>query len=150
MSLALAFVIVLSSYIVDDMSVNKALKNTDDIHICYSSDEITAPHEVSGLYEKFPEIKESCAYFARNDGKALISGASVVRYADNEINVSTVAASQNFFDFFAFPFAEGDPQTALSTKNSVVISGIGVVLKQVDLFTDSVTIREKNIRNFFG
>ena len=122
LSLALAFVIVLSSYIVDDMSVNKALKNTDDIHICYSSDEITALHEVSGLYEKFPEIKESCAYFARNDGKALISGASVVRYADNEINVSTVAASQNFFDFFAFPFAEGDPQTALSTKNSVVLS----------------------------
>ena len=122
LSVALAFVIVLSSYIVDDMSVNKALKNTDDIHICYSSDEITAPHEVSGLYEKFPEIKESCAYFARNDGKALISGASVVRYADNEINVSTVAASQNFFDFFAFPFAEGDPQTALSTKNSVVLS----------------------------
>ncbi len=122
LSLALAFVIVLSSYIVDDMSVNKALKDTDDIHICYSSEEITALYEVSGLYEKFPEIKESCAYFARNDGKALISGASVVRYADNEINVSTVAASQNFFDFFAFPFAEGDPQTALCTKNSVVLS----------------------------
>ena len=30
LSLALAFVIVLSSYIVDDMSVNKELKNTDD------------------------------------------------------------------------------------------------------------------------
>ena len=50
LSLALAFVIVLSSYIVDDMSVNKALKDTDDIHICYSSEEITALYEVSGLY----------------------------------------------------------------------------------------------------
>ena len=29
LSLALAFVIVLSSYIVNDMSVNKVLKNTD-------------------------------------------------------------------------------------------------------------------------
>lgn len=122
LSLALAFVIVLSSYIVDDMSVNNALKNTDDIHICYSSEEITALNEVPGQYEKFPDIKESCTYFARNDGKALISGASVIRYADNEINVSTVAASRNFFDFFAFPFAVGDPQMALSTKNSVVLS----------------------------
>ncbi len=122
LSLALAFVIVLSSYIVDDMSVNKALKNTDDIYLCYSSEEVTALYEVPGLYDKFPDIGESCTYFARNDGKTLISGASVVRYADNEINVSTVAASQNFFDFFTFPFAEGDAQTALSTKNSVVLS----------------------------
>lgn len=122
LSLALAFVIVLSSYIVDDMSVNKALKDTDDIHICYSSEEITALYEVSGLYEKFPEIKESCTFFARNDGKTLISGASVVSHADVEINVSTAAASKNFFDFFSFPFAEGNPQTALSTKNSVVLS----------------------------
>ena len=33
LSLALAFVIVLSAYIVEDMSVNKSLENTDDIHI---------------------------------------------------------------------------------------------------------------------
>ena len=35
LSLALAFVIVLSSYIVDDMSVNKVLKNTDNVYICH-------------------------------------------------------------------------------------------------------------------
>ena len=34
LSLALAFVIVLSAYIVDDMSVNKLLKNTEDIYLC--------------------------------------------------------------------------------------------------------------------
>ena len=35
LSIALAFVIVLSSYIVDDMSVNKALKDTDKIYLCH-------------------------------------------------------------------------------------------------------------------
>ena len=35
LSLALAFVIVLSSYIVNDMSVNKVLKNTDDVYMVH-------------------------------------------------------------------------------------------------------------------
>ena len=34
LSVALAFVILLSSYIVDDMSVNKVLKNTDNVYLC--------------------------------------------------------------------------------------------------------------------
>ena len=42
LSLALAFVIVLSAYIVDDMSVNKVLKHTDDIYLCSLSEYITA------------------------------------------------------------------------------------------------------------
>ena len=34
LSVALAFVILLSSYIVDDISVNKVLKNTDNVYLC--------------------------------------------------------------------------------------------------------------------
>ena len=37
LSLALAFVIVLSSYIVNDMSVNRVLKDTDDIYLVHSA-----------------------------------------------------------------------------------------------------------------
>ena len=122
LSLALAFVIVLSAYIMDDMSVNKSLENTDDIHICYSSYDITSIYEVPGLYEKFPEIGESCSFFARSDGNALISGASIVTYGNTEINVATAAASENFFDFFTFPLAHGNPESALQSKYSVIIS----------------------------
>ena len=129
LSLALAFVIVLSSYIVDDISVNKVLKDTDDIYLCYSTYDITAIDEVPGLYPKFPEIEESCSFFARNDGKALIAGASIISYGDIEANVSSAVASQNFFNFFSLPLAEGDPKTALSLKNSVVLSdGIAKML----------------------
>ena len=123
LSVALAFVIVLSSYIVDDMSVNKGLKNTENIYICHYDSGIESVYEVPELYERFPEIEESLAYFARpEDGKMLFSGASVASYGDKELNVATVAAEQDLLDFFTFQLAEGNPKEALVSKNSVIIS----------------------------
>jgi len=123
LSLALAFVIVLSSYIVDDMSVNKELKDTENIYICHSAGDIVSTFELPALYDKFPDIEESCAFFARpDDGKMLFSGASIVSYGDKEFNVATVAAEADFLDFFTFPLSYGDPKQALVSKNSVMIS----------------------------
>ena len=123
LSLALAFVIVLSSYIVDDMSVNKDLKNTENIYICHNSSGIESVYEVPELYDRFPEIEESLAYFARpDDGKMLFTGASVASYGDKELNVATVAAEPGLLDFFTFQLAEGNPKEVLVSKNSVIIS----------------------------
>ena len=123
LSLALAFVIVLSSYIVDDMSVNKELKDTENIYICHSAGDIVSTFELPALYDKFPDIEEACAFFARpDDGKMLFSGASIVSYGDMEFNVATAAAEADFLDFFTFPLSYGDPKQALVSKNSVIIS----------------------------
>lgn len=123
LSVALAFVIVLSSYIVDDMSVNKELKDTENIYICHSAGDIVSAFEVPELYDKFPDIEESCAFFARpDDGKMLFSGASIASYGDREFNVATIAAEPDFLEFFSFPLSYGDPKRALVSKNSVIIS----------------------------
>ena len=92
LSLALAFVIVLSSYIVDDMSVNKALKNTDNVYICHKKNTIAAYDLVATLYESVPDIEESCAFVTSLGGaKMMFSGVTSARYADREVNVSTMA-----------------------------------------------------------
>ena len=123
LSLALAFVIVLSSYIVDDMSVNKALKNTDNVYICHQKNTIAAYDLVATLYESVPDIEESCAYVTSLGGaKMMFSGVTSARYADREVNVSTMAGESDLFDFLTFPMIEGDPETALVDKYSVVIS----------------------------
>ena len=53
LSLALAFVIVLSSYIVNDMSVNRVLKDTDDIppasQLCQKGDVLLSHHRSHSL-----------------------------------------------------------------------------------------------------
>ena len=123
LSLALAFVIVLSSYIVDDMSVNKALKNTDNVYICHQKNTIAAYDRVATLYESVPDIEESCAFVTSLGGaKMMFSGVTSARYADQEVNVSTMAGEPDLFDFLTFPLIEGDPETALGDKYSVVIS----------------------------
>lgn len=123
LSLALAFVIVLSSYIVDDMSVNKVLKITDDIYICHRNKSITAYELAATLYGSVPDIEESCAYVTSLGGaKMMFSGVTSARYAGQEVNVSTMAGEPDLFDFLTFPLIEGDPRTALTDKCSVVIS----------------------------
>ena len=52
LSLALAFVIVLSAYIVDDMSVNKVLKNTEDIYLCSLTDYLNAGDNVAIAFDQ--------------------------------------------------------------------------------------------------
>ena len=58
LSLALAFVIVLGSYIVDDMTVNESLRNTDEIYLCHDGNSIFAYRDLTDHYNDIPEIEE--------------------------------------------------------------------------------------------
>ena len=123
LSMALAFVIVLSSYIVDDMSVNKALKNTENIYICHKNASITAYDLTETLYESIPDIEESCEFVTSiGGGKLMFSGVTCASHADKEVHVSTMAGEPQLFDFLTFPLREGNPENALKDKYSVVIS----------------------------
>lgn len=121
LSVALAFVIVLSSYIVDDMSVNKALKDTDDIYLCHSPGRSTCFDEVPELYGTMPEIESSCG-FVQSHNKGLFNNGTEASHGENKAYVNILGASDTFFDFFTFPLSEGDPSEVLAMKNSVVIS----------------------------
>lgn len=123
LSVALAFVIVLSSYIVDDMNVNEALKDTDNLYISHRNNSITAYDLAGALYESVPDIEGSCAFVTSlGGGKMMFSGVTCARYADMEANVSTMAGEQHLFDFLTFPLSKGDPESVLKEKCSVVIS----------------------------
>ena len=123
LSMALAFVIVLSSYIVDDMSVNKELKNTENIYMCHKENSVTSYDLTPMLYDMIPDIEESCAFVTSlGGGKLMFSGVTCARYADKEVHVSTMAGEPQLFDFLTFPLREGNPENVLKEKYSVVIS----------------------------
>jgi putative ABC transport system permease protein len=61
----------------------------------------------------FPEIK----YFTRYKG-----GDGVVRYQDAMFKEYIDMADSQFFDIFTFPFASGDPHTAIMDDHSVVLT----------------------------
>ena len=80
----------------------------------------TAPPLAALLQEKYPEVEAVT--------RINTPGSQIVRYEKtandilsyNESNV--LAADSNFFDFFAFPLEEGDPNTALKGIGKVVLS----------------------------
>ena len=122
LSLALAFVIVLSSYIVNDMSVNKVLKNTDDVYLVHAIDNATCYDEIPGLYGLMPEIVSSCTFVQSGRNPSLFQDLTTASYGENKMNVAILGVSDTFFDFFTFPLSEGDPENVLTSGNSVVIS----------------------------
>ena len=121
LSLALAFVIVLSSYIVKDLSVNKVLKNTNDIYLCHNIDMPECYPETFELYDKMPEIDSHCNYLPRRV-KTLFGNTTRATYGNTETEVCVHAATENFFDFFTFPLTAGIQENLLAARNSVVIS----------------------------
>lgn len=110
LSLAMAFVILLSSMIIEESRCDAEFGNMDDVYMLYSE-----PHmpdmRINGLLAARPEIEEFCQFDRQQDwsfGEA------------EEFDIFN--ASENFFDFFTYRFAEGDPHTALSVSNAVVLS----------------------------
>ncbi len=122
LSLALAFVIVLSSYIVNDMSVNRILKNTDDIYLVHSADRPDIFDEVPQLYAVMPEINGICGLIPPHNNTSLFQDITTASYGENKMNVTIMGVSDTFFDFFTFPLSEGNPENALVSRNSVLIS----------------------------
>ena len=121
LSIALAFVIVLSSYIVNDMSINKVLKKTDDIYLCHCVESANIFTEVPALYEIMPEIESTCR-FIQTRNKSLFDNLTKATANGHSTEVSIMGVSDTFFDFFTFPLSQGNSENAFATKNSVIIS----------------------------
>ena len=119
LSVALAFVILLSSYIVDDMSVNKVLKNTDNVYLCL---EDSKPYSFNrtDIYSDIPAIEERCCILLRPE--RIWSDIAHIIKDDQDNAVSLMASDRNFFEFFTFPLLEGNPEDVLASDNSIVIS----------------------------
>ena len=147
LSIALAFVIVLSSYIVDDMSTNKVLKNTDDIYLVHSRKNSNCFKELPALYESMPEIESSCSMVqSGRSRKSFFGELTTASYGENQAHVSILGVSETFFDFFTFPLSEGNPDDALAFRNSVVISEelANTLFPDGDAIGKEIIVFEKN------
>ena len=119
LSVALAFVILLSSYIVDDINVNKVLKNTDNVYLCLEDNKPYSFNRTD-IYSDIPAIEERCCILLRPE-RIWNDIAHIIK--DGQDNaVSLMASDRNFFEFFTFPLLEGNPEDVLASNSSIVIS----------------------------
>jgi len=121
LSLGLAFCILIYLFISDELSFDRFHERADSIYSIVVHDHFYewshrhAPVPMAPvLKDRFPEI----ASFAR-----LVWEADVpVKYKDNIFNERICMADQDFFEIFSFRPMKGNPRSALSSDNSVVLT----------------------------
>ena len=114
-TISLTFVILLSVYIKKELTVNNLQNNNSRIYRLINENEAGyAPPVGLWLQNEFPEI-ESYTRISDNEG-ILVTGDDV------KVKLDYLLADSTFFNIFSFNLIEGNPETALKTKNSVVLS----------------------------
>ncbi len=114
-TISLTFVILLSIYVKNELSVNSEQVNKDRIFRITNENYATYAAPVGPwLKDEIPEI-ESYTRISNNSG--------VFRTTDNtKVKFEYLLADSTFFNIFTFNLIEGNKETALKTRNSVVLS----------------------------
>ncbi|RIJ48239.1 ABC transporter permease [Maribellus luteus] len=114
-AISLTFVLLLSVYIKQELSVDQFHKNKDRIYRLYreKSAQFSAP---TGEFVKNqnPEVE---AYT-----RISIMNGSVVFPEGKQLRINYLLADSSFFTMFSFRLLEGDPKTVLETKDKAVLS----------------------------
>lgn len=148
LALGLATCLLIVFYVVDELSYDRFNTKYERIFrvntdVKYGSNEtffaITAPPVADALVKEFPEVERSMR----------ITNAVNIRFKKNNEVIeekNVFYCSDGIFGIFTLPLLQGDPQTALTEPNTVVISKsiaikyfntINVVGKTMFLVSDS-------------
>ncbi len=115
-AISLTFVILLSVYLKNELSVNASQVNKDRIYrLTNEKFSNFAPPIGALLQSKFPEIESFTRIYTHS---AFID----VPKSDMMVDFHSLLADSTFFTIFTVPLIEGDKNTVLKTKNSLVIS----------------------------
>jgi putative ABC transport system permease protein len=125
LAIGLSCFLMISLYVVDEMSYDKYNKNAgrifrinSDIKMGETSMRLTVTSDMMGEVMKrdFPEVEEYARIFNSNGDKLLKKG-------DEFIYESAVAhVDSTFFSVFTMPVIQGDTRTALNEPNTVVLT----------------------------
>jgi putative ABC transport system permease protein len=122
LAIGLASIILIFLWVQDELSYDGFHKNKDDIYrigLYFPSNSIriaqSRPAFAHALKDAFPEIVDAVRYKQRS--RLLLKNDNQVFYEDGG-----AVADPSFFNMFTFPFLKGDPNTALSEIDNVVIT----------------------------
>jgi putative ABC transport system permease protein len=118
LAIGMACCILILLWVQDELRFDKFHKNADDIYRLTT----TTPNSIWSsspwalmprLKKDFPEVIEGTWY---------AETIRPVKNKENVLNEKFALVSPEFFEIFTFPFKEGDPKTALTDLNSVVVT----------------------------
>ncbi|NIJ51818.1 ABC transporter permease [Dyadobacter arcticus] len=158
--------LLLATYILHEVRYDRFQENGEKIvrvNLFYQSGEgvpeylAITPTAVAPVFSReFEEVKSAVRLYALS-----VHGAVPVQYKNQFYNEKQVIfADSSFFQIFTFPFVEGDPLTALSQPNSVVVdqttarkyfgngSALGKSIRMSEKYTMLITGVVKNVPSY--
>lgn len=121
LSLGLACCILIFLFAADEYSYDRFYEKSDRIfavvqHIHHFNDtRIGSPAPMGqALKENYPEVTDCVRLYDYFSG--------LVKYKNNIFNEDILLSDPNFFGIFSFTLEKGNPETAIESENSVVIS----------------------------
>ncbi len=120
LAVALAFVLFIATFVVNELGYDKPLENTESIYIGASEGYTTMSYTIGDVMcNAFPEIEAKCGFVPTS----WLGGVQMEATVGNEtFKQNAFVVDRNFFDFFTFSFVEGDRATALREGDAVVVS----------------------------
>jgi putative ABC transport system permease protein len=120
----LACCILILLWVQDELNYDRFHTNKDDLYRVVAEFHKTEPVThywpvcaplAPALKEEYPEIVNATRFSRLRRGQS-------VKFGDKKFLESLICLTDpDFFTMFSFPFLEGDPQTALSNPNSIVL-----------------------------
>ena len=114
--------VLIMLWVQDELSYDEFFKNADNIYLVLRSDKsevmaLTSKMLSPVLKTELPEIKNSTSFMK------LPESINFLVHSDEKVfEESVILVDENFFELFPFQFKEGNPITALSDPNSIVIT----------------------------
>jgi len=124
LSIGLTCSILILLWIKDELSYDRFHENSNEI--C----SVLIDYDNKGTYQKFAHgalpaaLKEEIPEIVNATKLAPLwpLDKNPIRYGDKSFVMTGSVADPAFFEIFTFPFIKGDPQTALSEPNSIVLT----------------------------
>ena len=115
LSVALGFIIILSAYIIDEISTDLQVKNKSKLWVCHNRGIASSSQRLDKIFEVTPEITDYCQF--ANYEVPLNIKANDLNYSEKAMYVSG-----NFFEFMGYELVAGDASRLWQDEKSVVIS----------------------------
>ncbi len=113
-ALSLMFVLLLSVYIQNELSVNDFQKNKNRIYRIENEEpDFSGPIAVS-LKNSIPDIEDFTRIY---DDQGVATTTT-----QQKVKIKYLAVDNSFFNIFSYPLVYGNPSEVLATKNSMVLS----------------------------
>jgi len=124
LAVGIACCVLIMLYVLDELSYDRHYEKADRIYRVGTRG-IIGPNEFHGSLSPSPMAETFMREFPEIESAVRIRnfGFPVIRYKDKVFSEERfVSADSTFFEIFTMPFLSGDPKTALSKPNSVVIT----------------------------